>query len=241
MKKNVTLAILSAAVIGLGPFIVSCDNVTDPAADKIDGAVGIVFPNDYLRWDNDEARFRAALTAAGVEHTILRSADSSVTEATHVANLIESGIKVLVLCPVSSADAASAAEAAHAAGVTVIAYERLITETAAVDYYVSFKSLDVGRMQGQYLIDHATGTGNPLYLYAGNQTDNNSFLFFAGSWSVLQPKIADGTFVIANSQAADGLKESATLTHDQISTIFGTNAISGTPPAMTVDGITTHS
>ncbi len=241
MKKKRYLAALAAVSIGLVPFIVSCDNVTDPAAEKITGSVGIVFPNDYLRWDNDEARFRAALTAAGVEHTILRSADSSVTEASHVANLVESGIKVLVLCPVSSADAATAAEAAHAAGVTVIAYERLITQTDAVDYYVTFDNDEVGRMQGQYLIDHATGTGNPLYLYAGSQTDNNSFLFFAGAWSVLQPKIADGTFVIANSAMAEGLEANATLNTTQIGDIIGTNPIdSATPPAMTVNGITTH-
>ncbi len=117
--------------------------------------------------------------------------------------------------------AAAAVEAAKAAGVKVISYDRMITDTKAIDYYVTFDSLAVGAQQAQYLVDHATGKGNPLYLYAGAPTDNNAFFFFQGAWGVLQPKIADGTFVIKNSSQAVGLQANATLTRDQISAIFG--------------------
>jgi putative multiple sugar transport system substrate-binding protein len=97
----------------------------------------------------------------------------------------------------------------------------LIRDTASVDYYVTFDSNSVGAAQAQYLVDHATGTKNPLYLYAGAASDNNAFLFFEGAWEVLQPKIADGTFVIKNSDKAVGLQTNATLTRDQESTIIG--------------------
>ena len=92
--------------------------------------------------------------------------------------------------------------AAHDAGVKVISYDRLIRETDAVDYYVTFDSVAVGEAQAQYLVDNAEGSDNPLYLYAGAASDNNAFLFFEGAWNVLQPKIADGTFVIENSSEA---------------------------------------
>ncbi len=117
--------------------------------------------------------------------------------------------------------AAAAVEEAKAAGVKVISYDRLITNTKAVDYYVTFDSIAVGAQQAQYLVDHATGKGNPLYLYAGAATDNNAFIFFQGAWGVLQPKIADGTFVIKNSSQANNLQANATLTRDQESTIIG--------------------
>jgi ABC-type sugar transport system ATPase subunit len=117
--------------------------------------------------------------------------------------------------------AAAAVEKAKAAGVKVILYDRLITDTKAVDYYVTFDSIAVGARQAQYLVDHATGKGNPLYLYAGAATDNNAFLFFEGAWGVLQPKIADGTFVIKNSNQANNLQANATLTRDQESAIIG--------------------
>jgi len=103
--------------------------------------------------------------------------------------------------------------------VKVISYDRLIRETDAVDYYVTFDSIAVGAQQAQYLVDHASGTGNPLYLYAGAASDNNAFLFFEGAWKVLQPKIADGTFVIKNSSEAVALQNK--LTRDEMAKIIG--------------------
>ena len=122
--------------------------------------------------------------------------------------------------------AAASIEKAKAAGVKVISYDRLITNTPAVDYYVTFDSLSVGAHQGRYLVDHASGIGNPLYLYAGAATDPNAFLFFEGAWGILQPKIKDGTFVIKNSSRAVALQDNATLTRDGQRAIFnqvGTN------------------
>lgn len=117
--------------------------------------------------------------------------------------------------------AAAAIGEAKAAGVKVISYDRLITNSKAVDYYVTFDSLAVGAQQAQYLVDHATGKGHPLYLYAGAATDNNAYLFFQGAWGVLQPKVTDGTFVIKNSSQANSLQTNAVLTRDQQNVIFG--------------------
>jgi len=116
---------------------------------------------------------------------------------------------------------AAAAQAAREAGAKVISYDRLILGTDAVDYYVTFDSNAVGAAQAQYLVDKATDTGNPLYLYAGAASDNNAFLFFEGAWKVLQPKIADGTFVIKNSSEATALQDKAELTRDEMAKIIG--------------------
>ena len=58
-------------------------------------------------------------------------------------------------------------------------------------------------------------------LYAGAASDNNAFIFFEGAWSVLQPKIADGTFKIVNSDAAIKLQGKAKLTRDEQASIIG--------------------
>jgi putative multiple sugar transport system substrate-binding protein len=79
-----------------------------------------------------------------------------------------------------------------------------------VDYYVTFDSIAVGAPRRSTWSTKPTGTGNPLYLYAGAASDNNAFLFFEGAWNVLQPKIADGTFVIKNSSEAVALQDKAT-------------------------------
>ncbi len=192
------------------------------AMPEIKGTVGIVLPTrDEPRWIQDETRFKDALSAAGYQAEILFSEGDSAKERANVESLITKGVKVIIICPQDASAAAAAAEEARAAGVKVISYDRLIRDTAAVDYYVTFDSIAVGEAQAQYLVDHASGTGNPLYLYAGAASDNNAFLFFEGAWNVLQPKIADGTFVIKNSSQAVGLQGKATLTRDEMGQIIG--------------------
>lgn len=184
--------------------------------------IGIVLPTrDEPRWIQDETRFKDALEDTGYSVEILFSQGSSSKEKDNVEALIAKGIKVLIICPHDGAAAAASVNAAKSEGITVIAYDRLITDTESVDYYVTFDSVSVGVAQGQYLIDNATGTGNPLYLYAGAATDNNAFLFFEGAWSVLQPKIADGTFVIKNSNEAIALQDKATLSREEMGKIIG--------------------
>jgi putative multiple sugar transport system substrate-binding protein len=183
--------------------------------------IGIVLPTrDEPRWVQDETRFNEALEESDYSVEILFSQGSSATELTNVESLLTKGIKVLIICPHDGDAAAAAAEAARAEGVTVISYDRLITGTDAVDYYVTFDSIAVGAAQGQYLVDNASGSDNPLYLYAGAASDNNAFLFFEGAWNVLQPKIADGTFVIKNSSEAVNLQDKATLTRDEMGRII---------------------
>ena len=211
----------SAAAASVAESVVS----EAPAAEKKDGEVqvGIVLPTkDEPRWLQDQAQFENILGEAGFTNQVLFSQGSSATEKTNVETLISQGIDVLIICAQDGAAAAAAVEEAKDAGVTVIAYDRLITGTEAVDYYVTFNSFAVGQAQGQYLIDNAPeGTNVPLYLYAGAATDNNAFIFFEGAWSVLQPKIADGTFKIENSSEAEGLKDKAELTRDEIASIIG--------------------
>ena len=206
--------------------VVEDDAASQPASDdSASGSVqvGIVLPTkDEPRWLQDQAQFESILGDAGFTNQVLFSQGSSATEKTNVETLVSQGIDVLIICAQDGAAAAAAVEAAKAEGVTVIAYDRLITGTDAVDYYVTFDSFSVGAAQGQYLIDNAPeGSGIPLYLYSGAATDNNAFIFFEGAWSVLQPKIADGTFVIANSSEAVGLQDKAELTRDEEAAIIG--------------------
>jgi putative multiple sugar transport system substrate-binding protein len=184
--------------------------------------VGIVLPTkDEERWIQDQTRFQDALKTAGVSAEVLFSEKDPAKEKANVETLVTKGIKVLVLCPVDSAAAAAAADAAAKAGVKVVAYDRLITGTKNVDFYVTFDSFSVGAAWGNYLVSQVKGKGNNLYLYAGAASDNNAFIFFAGAWSILQPKIADGTFVIVNSDAAIKLQKKAELTRDEEASIIG--------------------
>jgi len=223
MKKKIfvllsLLMVFSVLLSACGPAEVE---ETEEAEAETELAVGIVLPTkDEPRWIQDQTRFEAKLDEAGYDVEILFSQADPSQEKANVESLITKGVEVIILCPHDSAAAAASAEAAKEAGVTTISYDRLITDTDAVDYYVTFDSVAVGEAQAQYLVDKAEGEGNPLYLYAGAATDNNAFLFFEGAWNVLQPKIADGTFYIVNSSEAVALQDKAELTRDEMGTII---------------------
>jgi putative multiple sugar transport system substrate-binding protein len=185
-------------------------------------SVGVVLPTkDEERWTQDETRFRDAFAKAGYNVKILFSEKDSAKEKANVESLISNGVKAIIICPVDASAAAAAADEAHAAGVKVISYDRLIRDSANVDYYVTFDSVAVGAAWGSYLVSKASGQGNHLYIYAGAASDNNAFLFFQGAWSQVQPKIADGTFTIVNSSEAIALQNKANLSREEMAKIIG--------------------
>jgi ABC-type xylose transport system substrate-binding protein len=224
MHKKGSFYLLMAIIMIAATILAACQPAATTEAPVVEEklSVGIVLPTkNEPRWIQDETRFRELLTEAGYDVEILFSEGDSAKEKQNVETLITNGVKVIIICPHDGTAAAAAAEAARAADVKVISYDRLIRDTEAVDYYVTFDSVAVGEAQAQYLVDKTTGTGNPLYLYAGAASDNNAFLFFEGAWNVLQPKIADGTYVVKNSSEAIALKDKATLTRDEMSKIIG--------------------
>ena len=210
MKKLVSILLVLVMVLGL---CVGC-----APKNKLD--IGIVLPTkDEDRWLADEATFLKLIEEKGYKAEIMYSQADPAIEKTNVEALIEKGIKVLLICPFDGAAAASTVEMAKAEGVQVISYDRLIMGTDAVDYYVAFESLKIGEAMGQYLVDQAAaygGSGLNLYLYSGALTDNNSFTYFQGNWNALQPKIADGTFIVRNSAVAEKYKDIKDLSYDQL-------------------------
>ncbi len=250
MKKLVTLLLALTLVLGVLAFA-GCGNddattdsdMTDVADDVVDDAtddvaddemteedssdggvdIGIVLPTkEEPRWVQDEARFLAAIENTNYNVEVLFSQGDSAKEKQNVETLIAKGIDVLIITPQDGDAAAAAVQAAKEEGITVISYDRLVTNTEAVDYYITFNSVNVGEAQGQYLLDQVEDgtTGNALYLYAGAATDNNAFLFFEGAWNKLQPKIADGTFDVMNSSKAVEYKDKATLTREEMGEII---------------------
>jgi putative multiple sugar transport system substrate-binding protein len=80
--------------------------------------------------------------------------------------------------------------------IPVIAYGRLIVDTDAVSYYVTFDDFLVGVKQGEYIeealdLKNAVGPFNiePISGYEGD-------IFFNGAMSVLNPYIGNGAGVI---------------------------------------------
>jgi D-xylose transport system substrate-binding protein len=99
---------------------------------------------------------------------------------------ITKGAKVLVLDAVDAKAAVATVNRAKAAGIPVIAYDRLITG-APIAYYVSFDNVKVGELQAQTLIDKigAAGRGRSIVMLNGSPTDPSSGDYKRGAHSVL--------------------------------------------------------
>src|ERR1043165_9673080 len=74
---------------------------------------------------------------------------------------LTNGANVLVLDAVDGAAAAVIADRAKQQNVPVIAYDRLITGTQNVDYYISFDNERVGVLQCTALLEALQGKSNP--------------------------------------------------------------------------------
>jgi D-xylose transport system substrate-binding protein len=96
------------------------------------------------------------------------------------------GVKVMVLDPVDGAAAAAIVNQANSKNVPVISYDRLLLNSKP-DYYVEFNSPQVGKIQGQALVDKLKkdGSKGSIVMINGAPTDNNAKLFKQGAHSVI--------------------------------------------------------
>ncbi len=142
------------------------------------------------RWLTDQSLFVAKAQQLGAVVITMSSDYDPPTQISQIENMISQGIKVLVVVPSDSTLIAPAIEAAHAAGIKVIAYDRMINDKD-VDMYVSFDNVKVGELEAQGVLN-VVNHGNFAYI-GGASTDNNALLVKNGSMQVLQPLIASGS------------------------------------------------
>jgi len=140
----------------------------------------------------DRPLFEAKIKALCSGCTILYSnANQDATQQQSQAEAaLTNGAKVLVLDAVDGKAAAVIAEKAKAQKVPVISYDRLITGTGAVNYYISFDNAKVGQLQGTALLQAlGSKTSASVVMINGAPTDNNAKLFKQGAHSVLDGKV----------------------------------------------------
>lgn len=217
MRRIVTVTAL-AAVTALA--LAGCSTRTeapatsggDVAGFAEDATIGVALPDATSEnWVLAEGLFDDALTKAGFSPDVQNApASNTVAEQQNQINsMVQNGAKVIIIGAKDGSQLSSQVEAARDQGVTVIAYDRLILNTEAVDYYLAFDNFRVGVLQGQALLD-GLATKYPdldtynIELFSGSPDDNNAGVFFDGAMSVLQPAIDDGTLNVVSGQVEVG-------------------------------------
>jgi D-xylose transport system substrate-binding protein len=151
------------------------------------------------RWVRDKDRITKDCADQGIELLTQIANMDAATQESQCDQMITSGINVLILAAQDSAAAATIVDKAHAAGVKVISYDRLVMNTSNVDVYISFDNVQVGVLQGNWLTK-AMPKGNYAIL-SGAPTDNNAKLFKQGAMSIIQPLVDKGDVKIVAEQA----------------------------------------
>ncbi len=142
---------------------------------------------------------------------------TSRTSSRQIENMITKGVNVLVIAAIDGTTLSNALENAAAAGIKVIAYDRLIRDSANVDYYATFDNFKVGVLQANSLVaglKERFPDAKPwnVELFGGSPDDNNAFFFYNGAMSVLQPMIDAGDIAIPSGQM--GMDKVGTLRWD---------------------------
>jgi D-xylose transport system substrate-binding protein len=157
----------------------------------------------YLNWNgtNEIARntlicFREKASQLGVEVIDKDAHNDDKTQVAQAYELIDQGIKVLVIKPVNTVLGAEIVRYAHKKGVVVIANDQLI-RYCPLDYYVTFDSEKVGEFMAQEALKNIP-KGNYVIL-GGDKVDDNADLVKSGVFKILQPHINNGNIKILYS------------------------------------------
>ncbi|MCC9146036.1 MULTISPECIES: sugar-binding protein [unclassified Arthrobacter] len=168
-------------------------------------AIGVALPQKTSEnWVLAETLFNDGLKEAGYEGQV-QFANGGVSEQQNqISSMITNGVKVLIVGAIDGKQLGSQLQDAKDAGITVIAYDRLLTNTENVDYYVAYDNFKVGQLQGQALLDglKAKKPEGPynVELLAGSPDDANAQVFFDGAMDVLQPEIDKGNLNVVSGQ-----------------------------------------
>ena len=153
------------------------------------------------RWVTDRDLFIQKAQELGAKVVVMDANDDANTQIKQAENLILQGVDVLVIVPQDAQKSAVIIDDAHKAGIKVIAYDRLINNPA-LDYYVSFDSVKVGKYEAQGIVDVAP-KGNFAYV-GGSDVDANASLVKEGAFSVLQPRIDSGDIKLVFNESTPG-------------------------------------
>jgi D-xylose transport system substrate-binding protein len=177
---------------------------------KASGKVGVILPDTtsstrYTLYD--KPLLQAALTAAGITPDIQNAGGSTARFESIAQSMIGEGVKVLIMDSIDATSGAAVEKQASAAGIKVIDYDR-VNLGGSAQYYVSFDNEDVGKLQGQTLVDclNASNAKDPqiIEMDGGTDVDNNAVLFAQGANSVLKPLDSSGKLKIASESVVKG-------------------------------------
>ena len=183
------------------------DSSSDDSASAGGKKVGIAMPTKSLeRWNRDGSYLEEQFKGKGYEVSLTYSDNKIDQQVKDIEGLIADKVDLLVIAAIDGESLSQVLADAKEENIPVISYDRLIMNTDAVSYYVSFDNYTVGKLQGEFVkeqldLDNAAGPFN-IEFTAGDPADNNAGFFFNGAYDVLKPYIDEGKLVVPSGQTS---------------------------------------
>jgi putative multiple sugar transport system substrate-binding protein len=195
------VATMTGGVLAL--TLAACGGGAESAGDD-KGTVGVAMPTKSSeRWIADGNNIKEKLEAEGYKVDLQYAEDDIPTQVSQVENMVTKGVDILVIAAIDGTALGEVLEQAEDTDVPIIAYDRLIRDSAAVDYYTTFDNFQVGVQQAESLVAGLGASGTGPYnveLFAGSPDDNNATFFWNGAMSILEPMIDSGELTVVSGQ-----------------------------------------
>ena len=141
--------------------------------------IGIAFDSFLIeRWERDRDIFVSRARDLGATVNVQNANGDVGKQKSQMKYLIEKQMDVIVLIAVDSSALKKEVQEARNAGIKVIAYDRLVTDTP-LDLYISFDNEAVGRYMADAIIDKLPSGGKVIKIN-GPSKDNNVLLVNKG-------------------------------------------------------------
>jgi D-xylose transport system substrate-binding protein len=164
--------------------------------------IGVSLPTQREEiWVKGRDAMVAEAARLGVEIRIMMADTDINLQASQVENLLSQGIDALILAPVDSDAVSTLVEKAQADKVPVVCFARLAMD-CVVDYYVTCDNIEVGELQGRYLIDNVPN-GSNIIVMSGAPTDNLALIFKQGAMNIIGPAAQSGKVRIVTELAVE--------------------------------------
>jgi ABC-type xylose transport system substrate-binding protein len=140
-------------------------------------------------FEPDLSFFSEIVTKAGYEVTSANANYDDKLQIAQAKELINKGIKVLVIIPVNTNTAAAIVRLANERNVKSIAYERIISN-CNLDYFISFDNVRIGELMAKEALRlHPNGN---YYIMNGDRYDQNAVWVKEGFYKAMETFIKSG-------------------------------------------------
>lgn len=196
----------AASAIAVACSMASCGAKKETSKQTtVKKTIGIAMPSQKLeRWNNDGESLKSQFEQAGYSVDLRFSENDADQQNADINGMLKDGVDLLLIAAVDGTTLSDTLTVAKEKNIPVVAYDRLIMDTDALTYYVSFDNYAVGKLQGEFVKSklYLTSTTSEynIEFVAGDAGDNNARYFFNGAYDVLKPYIDNNTLHIRSGK-----------------------------------------